>query len=145
MNDNGEYAREQIVAERYREYSETFIRACHTKDVTRLRPYSHVPSMTVAGGRVHVVLTEAQSDERWARVFSSWPKDYRTSILNAVDVTLMSSTGAFVSADISRFNQNDEEYERVWCSYIFVKADQDWRISATITHDPGQTPHTVRT
>jgi len=136
---------EQDVAKAYREYSKAFIRACHTRDVTLLRPYSHVPSMTVAGGRVDVVLTEAESDERWARVFSSWPKDYRTSTLNAVDVTMLSSTSAFVSADISRFSENGDEYERVWCSYIFVKTDENWRLSATMTHDHGQAPRTVHT
>ena len=136
---------EQAVAERYREYSEAFIRACHTKDVTLLRPYSHVPSMTVAGGRVTVAMTEAESDKRWAGVLSYWPKDYRTSTLNAVDVTLMSSTSAFVSADISRFNEDGDEYERVWCSYILVRTGEDWRISTTISHDPGQAPRTVRT
>jgi len=101
--------------------------------------------MTVAGGRVYVALTEAESDRRWARVLSYWPKDYRTSTLNAVDVTLMSSRSAFVSADISRFNADGDEYERVWCSYILVEAGEDWRISTTISHDPGQAPRTVRT
>jgi len=136
---------EQEVAEAYREYSNAFIQACHTKDVTLLRPYSHVPAMMVAGGRTHVVLTEAESDARWARVFSSWPKDYQTSTLNAVDVTMISATSAFVSADISRFSENGKEYERVWCSYIFVKTGENWRLSATMPHDPGRAPHTVRT
>ena len=136
---------EEEVGKAYREYSEAFIRACHTKDVTLLRPFSHVPSMTVAGGQTAVVLTEAESDERWRRVFASWPKDYQTSTLNAVDVTLLSSTSAFVSADISRFTENGDEYERVWCSYIFVKAKGNWRLSTTMTHDPGQAPHTVHT
>ncbi len=136
---------EQTVAERYREYSDAFIRACHTKDVTLLRPYSHVPSMAVAEGRVSVALTEAESDKRWERVLSYWPKDYRTSTLNAVDVTLMNAKSAFVSADISRFNEDGDEYERVWCSYILVRTGEDWRISTTITHDPGRAPRTGRT
>ena len=135
---------EQVVAKRYREYSDAFVQAAHSKDVTLLRPYSHIPSMSIANGQVLLVATEAESDERWARTLANLPKDYHNSIINAVDVTLMSTKSALVSADISRFNEKGDEYLRFWCSYVFAKTDEDWRITTWISHDPGQPPRVVR-
>lgn len=135
---------EQIVADRYREYSDAFVQAARVKDVTLLRPYGHVPSMSISEGQVQIMETEAQSDERWSRALSNLPADYHNSTIHTVDVILTSSKSAVVSADISRFNKNGDEYVRFWCSYVFVKTDEDWKISVWITHDPGKAPQAVR-
>ena len=40
---------EQAVADRIREYSDTFGHAYHAKDPSMMRPYCHVPAMAVGG------------------------------------------------------------------------------------------------
>jgi hypothetical protein len=136
---------EKAVAKRMQEYTDAFIKAGITKDHTLLREFSHIPLMDVVKGRAFVVDTEEKSDKRWSRILSNLPDDYDNSISQSIDVTLMSSKSAFVSVDVRRFKKSGEEYDRFWASYIFVKTDENWKISTWIVHDPGLAPQTVRT
>ena len=135
----------QIVAKRLHEYTDAFIRAGQTKDHTLLRPFTHIPLMDVVAGRVFVVDTEAKSDKRWSRILADLPEDYDHSVQHSVDVTMLTPKSAWVTIDCSRFKKSGEAYYRFWDSYIFIETKEDWKITTWIVHEPGKTPHTVRT
>lgn len=135
---------EQVVADRIREYSDTFGRAFHAHDPTLLRPYCHVPSMGIGGGTARVIETLEDNDKRWAHALAGLPADYDHSVLHTVDVTLMSPTAAWVTADCGRFNTDGTEYARFWASYIAIETDEGWQITTWVGHEPGRTPQTER-
>jgi hypothetical protein len=135
---------EQEVADRYHEYHNAFVQAGKTRDVTLLRPYSHVPQMAVAGGRVIVSETEEKSDARWSRILGNLPADYDNSVAHSVDVTMFSKNSALVTVDVSRFRKDGTEYERFCGSYIMVRADAGWQISTWLVHDSMEALRTRR-
>ena len=135
---------EQIVADRIREYSDTFGAAFHAKDASLLRPYCHVPSMTIGGGRAFSLSTIEESDERWTRALAGLPDDYDHSILHTVDVTMMSPETALVSVDCGRFNTKDDEYARFGASYVAILVDGTWLITTWIGLGAGAELQTVR-
>ena len=139
MNDT-----EQAVADRFREYSDTFGRAFHAAEPKLLRPYCHVPSMSIGAGGARVVQTPEASDARWAEVLGGLPADYDHSVLHTVDVMLTSATSAWVTVDCGRFNTRGAEYARFRASYIAIQTVEGWQITTWVGHEPGQTPQTVR-
>jgi len=136
--------KQQDVAKRYHEYTEAFIQAGKTKEVALLRPFTHLPLSTIIGGRVFVVDMEEKSDKRWSRILDDLPEDYDNSIIHSLDVTMMSSDSAFLSADVSRFKADGNEYDRFWAYYIMVKPDKDWKITTWIVHETKEEPSAVR-
>ncbi|MAV24894.1 MAG: hypothetical protein CMQ05_02085 [Gammaproteobacteria bacterium] len=76
------------VADHIRTYSDTFGEAFHRGDPSLLRPFCHVPLVSLGRGRVFTVSTIEESDERWRRAHASLPKDYQNSVLHAVDVMM---------------------------------------------------------
>ena len=135
---------EQDVAKRYHEYTDAFIGAGKSKDVALLRPFTYLPLSTIVGGRVYVVDAEEKSDKRWSRILAGLPEEYDHSIIHSLDITVMSSTSAFVCADVSRFKEGGDEYDRFWASYIMVNTEEDWKITTWIVHDSKEAPRTVR-
>ena len=134
----------QEVADSYYRYHKAFIQAGKTKDITLLRPFSHVPQMAVANGRVMVGESEEKSDARWSRILAKLPADYDNSIAHSVDVTMMSQTSALVTVDVSRFKQDGAEYDRFRGSYIWVATDAGWQISIWLVHDSNEPLNTKR-
>ena len=76
---------EQTVADRFREYSDTFGRAFHAADPKLLRPYCHVPSMRIGASGASVMQTPEESDARWAEVLGGLPADYDHSVAIQTD------------------------------------------------------------
>lgn len=134
---------ERQVADHIRTYSDTFGEAFHKGDPTLLRPFCHVPSVSMFRGRVYSVSTEEDSDERWRRAHAALPDDYHHSVLHLVDVMMTDDRTAFVTVDCGRFNRSHEEYHRFHASYITVLTDEGWRISIWIGHDKDDTRHVV--
>lgn len=131
------------VADHIRTYSDTFGEAFHRGDPSLLRPFCHVPLVSLGRGRVFTVSTIEESDERWRRAHASLPKDYQNSVLHAVDVMMTDQRTAFVTVDCGRFNQNGEEYHRFYASYVTILTDMGWRITTWIGHDEAEPAHTV--
>lgn len=134
---------ERQVAEHIRSYSDTFGEAFHRGDPTLLRPFCHVPSVSMGRGRVFVIRTEEESDERWRRAHGSLPDDYHHSVLHTVDVMMTDPKTAFVTVDCGRFNESGDEYHRFHASYITVLTDMGWRITTWIGHEAGDPRHVV--
>ncbi len=117
-----------------REYSDTFGYAFHAGDPAMMRPYCHVPALSVGGGKVALIATEAESDGRWAAAHAGLPAGYDHSVLHTVDVTFTSPTAAFVTVDCGRYLADGEEYVRFNASYVVAKVEEGWRITAWIGH-----------
>ena len=131
------------VADHIRSYSDTFGESFHKGDPSLLRPFCHVPSVSIGRGRVFDVSTIEESDERWRRAHASLPEDYQYSVLHTVDVMMTDKRTAFVTVDCGRFNKAGEEYHRFFASYITVLTDTGWRITTWIGHDEDEPAHTV--
>ncbi len=117
-----------------REYSDHFGFSFHARDPAMMRPYCHVPALSVGGGRVQFIATVEESDARWAAAHAGLPEDYHHSVLHTVDVTFTSLNAAFVTVDCGRFRANGEEYARFNASYIVAQVEEGWRITAWIGH-----------
>ena len=100
---------QKTIADRIREYSDTFGAAFHAKDPTLLRPYCHTPSMAIGSGRAVVADTQADDDARWARALAALPDDYHHSVLHEVEVMMTGPKSAVVTVDCGRFRESGEE------------------------------------
>ena len=128
------------VAIHIREYNDTFVQAFHDKDPMLLRPYCHVPSTSFGKGRMFIINSMEESDERWRRTHAGMPQDYHHSVQHTVDVLVTDPQTAFVTVDIGRFNNDGKEYHRFWASYITINTDEGWRITTWIGHGSDQAP-----
>ena len=126
---------EQEVADCYRGYHNAFVQAGKTQDATLLRPFTHIPLMTVAGGQASVIESEEKSDARWSRILANLPADYDHSVAHSLDVTMISTTSALVTVDVSRFKKDGKDYDHFCASYVMVKTEEGWRLTTWLVHD----------
>ncbi|MDA0789736.1 MAG: hypothetical protein O2780_09810 [Proteobacteria bacterium] len=131
----GESRLEQEVADCYRGYHEAFVEAGRTGDVMPLMAFTHLPLVAVAGANVNVFEEAEAGEARWSRIIDDLPEDYGYSVAHETDVTMISSTSALITVQVSRYKRSGDEYGRFRQSYIAVKGSEGWQIAIWLVHD----------
>ena len=135
MTDDGADSAEIAYLQAWtREYSDHFVLAYHSGDLTLMHPYCHVPSFRFTADGLRAMTTYADIDAHWKAAHDALrPRGYNNSVLHTVDVELLTPRSALITADCSRYDVGDKEIMRFWTSYAATKTEDGWRIAAWFT------------